>query len=128
MKYLSTKQLLLIHSAEIDETGGMHGVQDIKILHSLASQPQQSFNREELYPNVFTKAAVYVRNIIQSHPFLDGNKRTGISSGIIFLEYNGHQFKAERGEIEKFAIQVAKENTKIDKISAWLKKHSKKIN
>ena len=41
---------------------------------------------EHLYPTIFDKARVYVYNIIANHVFSDGNKRTGLEAGLIFLK------------------------------------------
>jgi hypothetical protein len=36
-----------------------------------------TFGGEELYPTIVEKAAALGYSLIQNHPFLDGNKRTG---------------------------------------------------
>ena len=36
-----------------------------------------TFGGTELYPSIVDKAAVLGYSLIQNHPFLDGNKRTG---------------------------------------------------
>ncbi len=123
--YLTKEQLLLIHSMLIDEIGGAHGVRDYHILLGLEHLPKQTFDGEELYPTIFLKAALYARNIIQNHPFLDGNKRTGMTAAAIFLGKNGYTFLARKGEIEKFALKIAKAKLELEKIAAWLKHHSK---
>lgn len=123
ISYLAKAQLLLIHSLLIDETGGSHGVRDYHALFSLAHLPQQTFDGEELYPTLFLKAALYARNIIQNHPFLDGNKRTGMTAAIVFLNNNGFSFSARKGEILSFALKIVKEKLELVKIAAWLKQH-----
>lgn len=124
ISYHTKEQLLLIHSMLIDEIGGGHGVRDYHILLSLEHLPGQTFAGEELYPTIFLKAAVYARSIIQNHPFIDGNKRTGITAATIFLEKNGHIFSAHKGEIEEFALRIATEKLELEEIAAWLKDHT----
>ncbi len=126
MKYLSSEDILQIHSVVIDEIGGMHGVRDMHVVLGLENSPRQAVFGKELYPEVFDKAAVYARNIISNHPFLDGNKRTGMTASFVFLEDNGFVAKAEEGEIERFALAIIKEQLDIKEIAAWLKKHSRK--
>lgn len=126
MKYLSSEDILQIHSVVIDETGGMHGVRDMHIVLSLENSPRQAVFGKELYPDVFDKAAVYAMNIISNHPFIDGNKRTGMTAAFVFLEDNGFIAKANEGEIEKFALAIIKEKLEIKEIAVWLKKHSRK--
>lgn len=33
--------------------------------------------------------AAYLFHIVQNHPFVDGNKRTGLLAALVFLELNG---------------------------------------
>ncbi|KKW17471.1 hypothetical protein A3C86_02045 [Candidatus Kaiserbacteria bacterium RIFCSPHIGHO2_02_FULL_49_16] len=127
MRYLTASQILLIHSMLIDEYGGSHGVRERNLLASLEQLPAQYAFGKELYPTMYLKSAVYARNIITSHPFLDGNKRTGITCAAIFLENNGYIFDAKGGELEHYAILIAREKPALSEIAAWLKKHSKKI-
>jgi death-on-curing protein len=126
MRYLTATQILLIHSMLIDEYGGSHGVRDHATLLSLEHLPAQSAFGKELYPTVFHKAAVYARNIITAHPFLDGNKRTGITAASVFLENNGYTAHAKDGEIEAYAVHIARSKPNLEEIAAWLKTHVKK--
>lgn len=126
MEYLTKEQILLIHSIIIEETGGSHGLRDREALLSLDVLPRQKFGGKELYTGVFAKAAVYIRNITMSHPFVDGNKRTGITAASVFLENNGYKVIAEKGEVEKFALDVIKKRLEINDIADWLKEHSRK--
>lgn len=111
----------------IDETGGLHGVRDNHALLSLESAPRQKVFGKELYPTIFSKAALYTRDIIMNHPFLDGNKRTGIVTASIFLENNGYHFMANEGDIEEFAVRIVENKLTVDIIAEWFKKHSKRI-
>lgn len=111
----------------IDETGGSHGVRDYNAILSLENLPKQQAFGRELYPTIFLKAAVYVRNIISSHPFVDGNKRTGMTAASVFLEENGLKVMAKEGEIEKFALKIVSKKLELEAITRWLQKHSQGI-
>jgi death on curing protein len=126
MRYLTAPQILLIHSMLIDEYGGSHGVRERNLIASLEQSPAQKAFGKELYPTIFLKSAVYARNIIMSHPFFDGNKRTGITCAAIFLENNGYIFDAKEGELEHHAIFTAREKPALEEIAAWLRAHSKR--
>lgn len=127
MRYLTVRELLLIHSLLIDESGGSHGVRDRNGIEAVIVLPQQSAFGKELYPTLFKKAAVYIRGIIQSHPFVDGNKRTGMAAANAFLELNGYEIVARRGEIYHFALRVAKEHLSLETIEQWIRYHSKDV-
>lgn len=126
MIYLTEKQLLLIHSMVIDETGGSHGIRDRHTLVTLEDLPRQKAFGKELYPTVFHKAAVYVRTIIGAHPFVDGNKRTAMTAAAVFLELNGYQSAAKEGEVEKIALSVIRDKLALDVIADWLKRHTRR--
>ena len=111
----------------IDETGGSHGVRDTHAILSTAESPKQAFSGTELYATVFEKAAVYARDIIMSHPFVDGNKRTGMTAGSVFLENNGYRVSVGEGKVEKFALRIVKERLGAKEIAGWFKTHSKRL-
>ena len=126
MRYLTSEQILLIHSIVIDETGGSHGLRDRNGLQSAVGLPQQTFDGTELYASPFAKAAVYARSIIASHPFVDGNKRTGMVAASVFLENNGYRIIAERGEIERCALRIVRDKLSVDAIAVWFQEHTTK--
>ena len=126
MKYLTAKQILLIHSMVIAETHGAEGVRDMHVILSLEQSPRQQFGGKELYPSVFIKAALYARNIVTSHPFIDGNKRTGMTAAFIFLENNRYVVTAKEGEIEKYAVEIALKKPALEAIALWFEKRVKK--
>lgn len=125
MNYLTVAQILLIHSMLVDQYGGAHGIRDNTLLLSVEQLVAQQAFGNDLYLDAYTKAAVYVRNIITSHPFLDGNKRTGITCAVIFLENNGYVCVAKEGELEDYAVKIATDKPSIDEIAAWLKGNTK---
>lgn len=127
IRYLTTDDIARIHSFLIDEIGGVHGVRDQHALHAIEGLPRQSFGGKELYATIFLKAAVYVRSVIHNHPFVDGNKRTGMTAAFVFLENNGCLATAPKGLIQEFAVKIVTEKLEIEAIAAWLKKYTKKV-
>lgn len=126
MKTINIEQLLQLHVVVIKETGGSNGLRDLGRLEAaLATQTQEVFG-EELYKTIFEKAAALARGIIGDHPFVDGNKRTGILAGITLMEINGFRFIAKTGELEDFAVKVAVDKLDVPAIADWLEKNSKK--
>lgn len=125
MNILTLEQLIELHVLVIAETGGGDGLRDLGRLESvIATQSQEVFG-EELYSTKFEKSAALIRGIVGDHPFVDGNKRTAMLAGLTFLRINGVNFKAEKGELEDFAVQVATEHLDILVIAAWLEAHTK---
>ena len=126
MKYLSTADILAIHDRVIEETGGMLGVREENLLQSIAHRPKTAFGDVERFPDVFTKAAVYLESIATYHVFLDGNKRTALSSAAIFLHLNGFETSFPVENAERFMLAVAQRQRSLEEIVAWLKKHAKR--
>ncbi|HSW37814.1 MAG TPA: type II toxin-antitoxin system death-on-curing family toxin [Candidatus Saccharimonadales bacterium] len=123
IRYLTEEEILLAHFKLIERYGGSHGVRDTKRIESVAAAPKQEVFGAEQYPDIFEKAAVYLRSIIGDHPFADGNKRTGIIVAIMFLKRNGKRFRAKTGELEDFAVRVATKHLDMLAIAAWLEAH-----
>ncbi len=122
---LTLDQLLAIHVLLVNETGGSLGLRDLGRLESaIATQTQNVFG-EELYPSPINKAAALIRAIIADHPFVDGNKRTAMLSGLTLLGVNGTRFFAKKGEIEDFAVKIAVEHLDVPQISQWLEERTK---
>lgn len=126
MRYLTAEELLFLHFKIIEDYGGSHGVRDEGRIQSVIASPASEAFGEALYATGFEKAAVYVRNVVADHPFVDGNKRTAIAAGVIFLQRCGYEMTATPKELEDFAVQAAVERLEIPMIAAWLKAHSSK--
>jgi death on curing protein len=124
VKYLSSEQVLFIHSRIIDATGGAHGIRDIGLLQSAVARPRATFQGKDLYRDVFSKAAALMESISQNHAFIDGNKRTAISSAAIFLQLNGYNLEADQKEVVIFAVSVATGKSRFEEIMEWLRRKS----
>ena len=124
MNYLTSEQILFIHYRVIEETGGGHGIRDLPLMESAVSRPRATFDRDDLYPDLFTKAAALMHGIIKNHPFLDGNKRTAITAASIFLLRNGYALKTSNRALTQFTLKTASEKREISDIARWFESHS----
>lgn len=124
MKRLTVEQVLFLHARLVEETGGTHGVRDLSLLESAVARPWATFDGRDLYPDLFSKAAAMMDSLIHNHPFIDGNKRTGIAAAALFLRQNGHRLTATSEELEEFTLRVAESHLSIVEIAAWLHAHS----
>jgi death-on-curing protein len=124
ISYLTAKDILKLHFNVVEDYGGTHGVRDEGRIESLVAAPAQTVFGAEQYSDVYLKAAVYMRNVIADHPFVDGNKRTGITITGVFLIRNGIRLCASSLELEDFAVRVAVEHLEIAAIAEWLQEHS----
>lgn len=127
MRYLTPEQVLFIHARLIAETGGEHGVRDLGLLQSAMSRPQAVFDGKELYQDIYRKAAALLESLVNNHPFVDGNKRTGITAAAMFLKINDLTLTASNQDVESFVLSVASGNQSVETIAEWLRFHSSPI-
>jgi len=124
VKYLTAEQVLFIHARLIAETGGEHGVFNLGLLLSAVARPQATFDGQDLYPGLFSKAAALLESLIGNHAFVDGNKRTAITSAGIFLRINGYRLTASNQELEDFTFQCAQHLLSLDQMILWFESQS----
>jgi death-on-curing protein len=124
--YLSTIQILAIHDQMIRRFGGSPGLRELDLLESAVGRPQATFDGKDLYETLFDKAAALLQSLLKNHPFVDGNKRTALTSAGLFLQTNGYTLMNQHDEEVKFAVQVDNEQLTVVKIAQWLKSNAKK--
>lgn len=127
MKYLTPQQVLYIHVQVVSRTGGSQGVRDIGLVESAVFRPQASFDGKDLYVTIFDKAAALLQSLLMNHPFVDGNKRTALTSAGLFLKINGYTLVNAKKEEVEFAVRVDNEHLSLEEIASWLEKNSTKI-
>ncbi|MFN9295232.1 MAG: type II toxin-antitoxin system death-on-curing family toxin [Planctomyces sp.] len=93
--FLEIDHTIQLHRSLIENYGGVEGIRDVGLLHSALAMPQASFGGEFLHRDLFEMAAAYLYHIVQNHPFIDGNKRTGAAAAIIFLSMNDMELIVE---------------------------------
>lgn len=105
--FLTLAEVLDIHKLQIDRYGGTHGLRDVRLLESALAVPQSSFGGEFLHGSLFEMAAAYAYHIAENQPFLDGNKRAALATGLIFLVINGNPVDDPGGELYDAMMEVA---------------------
>ena len=113
-----------LHKVLIEKFGGTTGLRDIGGLQSALSRPFQTFNNVDLYPSVLEKAAALIESILNNHPFIDGNKRTGYVLTLLFLMSSGYDINASQDVKYQFVIDIASGKMKFEKILNWLQIHT----
>lgn len=123
MEYLTSAQVLFIHSRLIAETGGSVGVRDLGLLEAALDRPRATFDGELLYPDLPSQAAALMESLVRNHPFVDGNKRVGITAAALFLRRNGLRLTASNSELEAITLAVARGDVPLDDLTAWFRTH-----
>ncbi len=123
MKMLSKRQILLLHSMLVAQSGGMDGLRDEGLLDAAINMPLQTFGGQELYPTILEKAARLGYGLIRSHPFLDGNKRIGTHAMLVFLDINNITLSYEDEDLISTILHVAAGAMDCNAFLEWLKAH-----
>ena len=123
MKILSLKQIIAMHFQLLDETGGASGVRDTDLLESAICAPFQSFDGTDAYPALHQKAARLCYGIVKNHPFIDGNKRIGAHSMLVFLALNSIELSYTQQELIDIITNIASGQAACDDLAAWILTH-----
>ena len=127
MKILKKRQILLLHSALIAESGGSDGIRDEGLLDSAVNTPFQTFSGQDLYPTVLEKAVRLGFGLIRNHPFIDGNKRIGTHAMLVFLNLNSITLSYEDDELISTILSVASGEMDADGLLKWIQQHIDQI-
>ena len=123
MRYLTVGEVLEIYSRVMEQSGGSVGILNLGALESAAAQPRMTFHGEELYPTIVEKASALGFSLIQNHPFVDGNKRTGHAAMEAFLMFNGYEISASVDEQAGIILGVASGKVDRQVFTVWLRDH-----
>ncbi|MGC2028715.1 MAG: type II toxin-antitoxin system death-on-curing family toxin [Steroidobacteraceae bacterium] len=103
--WIADELALAIHDRQLVEHGGAEGLRDDALLQSALGRPLNHFAYEST--DIVELAAKYTAGIVQNHPFVDGNKRTGFVVGVLFLELNGYRFTASEEAAAQAVLELA---------------------
>ena len=123
MKVLSKRQILMLHSLLVAQSGGMDGLRDEGLLESAVNAPLQTFGGQELYPTVLEKAARLGYGLIHNHPFIDGNKRIGTHAMLVFLDINNITLSYEDDDLISAILRATSGDMDDSELLEWLKAH-----
>ena len=101
--WIEVELVLAIHDRQLVEHGGAAGLRDEALLHSALGHSKNHYESAD----AVEPAVKYTAGIVQNHPFVDGNKRTGFVVGILFLELNGYRFTASEEAAAQAILELA---------------------
>jgi death-on-curing protein len=115
--YLTTVEVLAIHTDQIERYGGAHGVRDYGLLESALYRPQTGY-----YADLIEEAAALWESLSQNHPFVDGNKRTAFAALYTFLAINGLRLTAGAEPTCAFVLALYQSGQfSFEKLVPWLR-------
>jgi death on curing protein len=124
-RFLSVEDVIEIHVDQIERYGGSLGVRGVELLRSAIGMPEAGFGDHYLHADLFEMAAAYLYHIVQNHPFIDGNKRTGTMAAFVFLKLNGFTLDADESIFEPLVLKAAQGQIDKPAIAEFFRKHSR---
>ncbi len=122
--FFTVEEALEIHHQQIALYGGESGLRDRGLLESAILMPQAMFSGEYLHDDLFEMAAAYLFHVVQNHPFVDGNKRTGTVLACAFLKLNGCLLKIDPACLEAIVLETASGQCNKKCLADFLRVHS----
>lgn len=113
--YLNLEDLLTL-AADL----GVGPVRDLGLLDSAAHRPQVVLYGNEAYSGLDTKAAALLDSIVRNHGLVDGNKRLGWLSTVVFYGLNDVVLEAPDDDAYELVMAVARSEPSVEVIAAAL--------
>ncbi len=120
--WIDARDARAVHDRLLVLHGGAAGTRDAGLLDSALARPRQ-LAAYGASVDVIDLAAAYTCGLIQNHPFVDGNKRSGFVIGILFLELNGARFTASEEAATRAMMDLAAGRLGDAGYAAFLREH-----
>ena len=123
--FLDTEDVIEIHATHLEVYGGSAGIRDRGLIESAVAQPQAWFGGAFAHEGLFEMAAAYLFHLVRNHPFVDGNKRTGLLASVVFLDVNGITIAHPSDALYELTMGVAEGRVEKPSIAAELRRIAK---
>jgi death on curing protein len=115
--------VLALHEQLLAEFGGPPGLRDEGLLSSAMVRPENLHTYGT--PSRFDLAASYAFGLVKNHPFVDGNKRIGFATAVLFLELNGVRFEAPEVDAVVQTLALAAGDLDETSYAAWMEANAR---
>jgi death-on-curing protein len=122
MRFLSSDQVVAMHSALIERWGGAKGGGHRGVEYEGVEAAVQAV-KNSYYESRDALAAAYAVYVVQGHVFMDGNKRTGAAAMLTFLLANGGRTGRSSSEVAQAMLELqarAEAGERTDQLVSWL--------
>lgn len=113
-----------LHSQIMMHTGEPWGQRDEQLTRAAVTRPFRTAFGQELYGDIYQKAAALLDSIVNRVVFRDGNKRTALVAAALYLGRNDQIMHINPKEGEAFMWHVVMNHPDISEIAAWLREHT----
>ena len=117
--------VIRIHDDIIENAGGEFGVLNKGLIAFTIERVRGAVIEKDI--NLFKAASIILRDFVQGHPFVDGNKRTAFTIGTLFLEINNYKLNAKEVDATIAFENLAAGTFNESDLSSWFKEHCTKV-
>lgn len=107
IRFFTVQEVAVFNIEQVVKFGGTYGVRDMGLLESAVYAAQSGYGETYFHESLTQMASAYIYHIIKNHPFIDGNKRTGMLTGLLFLQMNGIPARWTQEQMYDVGIKVA---------------------
>lgn len=115
--FLTQQDVLKLYNLSMNRFGGTEGVRDYNLLISALAQVQILDHYAQ--PDIYHLGAAYAYFIIKNHPFLDGNKRVGLLSALVFFEKNKITINCPHEELYRIIIKITDSTSSVKELAEF---------
>jgi death-on-curing protein len=122
--FLDLDQVIEIHD-NLLVSGEDPSVLNMPLLEQAVASPQGGHSRGYYNLNLFEMAAALIIGLANNHPFANGNKRTAMISGNIFLSMNDYELNVDDKCFVKCIIDVVTKRMNKAQLTKFLWRRAK---
>lgn len=111
--------VLAIHDEQLALFGGGQGLRDPGLLDSALARARNRYEYDG-EADICRLAASYCAGIVKNHPFIDGNKRTGLLSAQAFLILNDYRFHPAQVDEIRMILGLAAGEVEEENLAQWI--------
>jgi death on curing protein len=123
IRYLSLEQVLSLHQGLVGHLSEV-GVRDLRGLEAAVLRPTLTFEGEDLYPTLESKAAALIHALALAAPFVRAGRETAILAGECFLAANGARLHASDKDLERLAASIATGEAGTEALAVWIRQRA----
>jgi death-on-curing protein len=120
-KFLGVAAVEALHDEQIARFGGSHGLRDAGLLASAVARAENKASYDDS-ASAATIGASLSYGLIKNHAFIDGNKRIGLASLVVFLKLNGYLLPVSAEEQIAMVLRVAASEMPEEEWTAWVER------
>ena len=109
-----------IHTDQLREHGGLHGLRDENALESALARPHRRWQYEPT-TDLAALGGACACGLARNHPYHDGNKRVALVAMLTFLAINGQDISADERDVLTTMLALATGRLTDSQLASWLR-------